>query len=279
MHRKERNVTRTIDLACEMLDAIDQGALIAPPTDRFPDLTVAEAYDVAERVARFRSGRGEEPVGRKCGYTNRTIWAQYNVDSPIWHYVYRSTLTDAPHDRARLSLRGVPQPLIEPEITLGFADPVPSGLSDPTELIGHVAWIARSFEIVCCHFPGWKFRLPDSIIDSSHHARLVIGSKHPVTSGNRRELARQLAGCGVSLYRDGRLAATGTGANALGSPLNALAFLADTVGRQPEALALRSGEFASTGTLTRALPVAAGETWRTDVDGLALPPLELELVG
>ncbi len=38
--------------------------------------------------------RGERPVGRKIGFTNRTIWAEYGVYAPIWGDMYDTTLRD-----------------------------------------------------------------------------------------------------------------------------------------------------------------------------------------
>ena len=36
-----------------------------------------------------------------------------------------------------------------------------------------------------------------------------------------------------------------------------------------------AGEIVTTGTLTRALPVAAGETWRTELKGVGLDGIEV----
>ncbi len=36
-----------------------------------------------------------------------------------------------------------------------------------------------------------------------------------------------------------------------------------------------AGEIITTGTVTRAFPVAAGETWSTEVEGLAVKPMSL----
>ena len=48
-----------------------------------------EAQSRAEREA-----RGERPIGRKIGFTNRTIWAEYGVYAPIWGYVYDGTVRE-----------------------------------------------------------------------------------------------------------------------------------------------------------------------------------------
>ena len=39
-----------------------------------------------------QSHREKKPVGRKIGFTNRTIWAEYGVYAPIWGYMYDTTV-------------------------------------------------------------------------------------------------------------------------------------------------------------------------------------------
>jgi 2-keto-4-pentenoate hydratase len=67
----------------------------------------------------------------------------------------------------------------------------------------------------------------------------------------------------------------GVGANVLGSPLLALAHLVDLLKRQPEAPPLRAGEIITTGVLTDAHPVAAGEAWHTELAGLPISGLKI----
>jgi 2-keto-4-pentenoate hydratase len=72
------------------------------------------AYAIARAVHGRRVQRGEQPVGRKIGFTNPTTWAQYGVDSPIWGYMYDSTGSilvvldrlDDPHLRSADQCRG-----------------------------------------------------------------------------------------------------------------------------------------------------------------------------
>jgi 2-oxo-3-hexenedioate decarboxylase len=42
---------------------------------------------------------------------------------------------------------------------------------------------------------------------------------------------------------------------------------------QPQFAPLAAGEIITTGTLTAALPIAAGETWTSDIGGLPVAPL------
>ena len=72
----------------------------------------------------------------------------------------------------------------------------------------------------------------------------------------------------MKLSRNGSEVGRGVGANALDHPALALAFLADTLAKQAAFDPLAAGEIITTGTLTAALPIQAGETWRSRYEGL-----------
>jgi len=260
-------------LAREMLAALDQSALVTPPTERWPNIDFATAYRIAAEATRMRLERGETTAGRKIGYTNRSLWAQYDVHQPVWGHVYTHTLQYAVDNSAVLSIGRMVAPRIEPEIAFKLRAPVRAGCDEPREVVQSVEWVARTFEIVDCHYEGWKFRGPDSVIDFSHHAALIVGEPYRVTERNVVELVDALRDCKVTLRKNSELVASGVGANALDHPALALAFLADVVASQADEPQLAAGEVITTGTLTAALPVKAGETWLTETEGLPLPPL------
>ncbi|MFK4980083.1 hypothetical protein ACI39V_28375, partial [Klebsiella pneumoniae] len=69
----------------------------------------------------------------------------------------------------------------------------------------------------------------------------------------------------------------GQASNVLGGPLHALAFLVREIDRFGYPDPLRAGELVTTGTLTEAPPIAAGETWTAAFDGipLVMPPVTI----
>ncbi|MCC6472531.1 MAG: fumarylacetoacetate hydrolase family protein [Burkholderiales bacterium] len=265
---------------CDLADALagaQSGArLIEPISARRPDFGIDAAQAVQHEITRRRLAAGWRIVGRKIGFTNRSIWPLYDVDAPMWAPVFERTVTGAANGHARVSLAGLVQPRIEPEIALGLGSDVPPGLGSPQEVLERVRWYAHSIEIVDCHFPDWKARLPDFCADNACHARLVLGRPHPVDAAAIALLARQLRDCRVELLRSGRRTLEGRGANALDHPALALAHLAALVARDPQAPPLAAGEMVSTGTLTDALPVRAGETWSTRFEGIDLEGIEIE---
>src|SRR5262245_66688161 len=97
-----------------ILDAADSHRLIGRLTDGDPSLDENRAYAIAWDVHGRRRARGEHPVGRKIGFTNRTIWAEYGVWAPIWSHVYDSTVHHAPDGATPLALGRRRQPRLEP---------------------------------------------------------------------------------------------------------------------------------------------------------------------
>lgn len=258
----------TISIARELLHALDRGATIPSVAERHPGFGWDEGYAIAAEILKLRRARGERTVGRKIGFTNRNIWAEYGATAPIWAHVYERTLIRATDGRATVSLAGSARPRLEPEIVFKLGAPLAAGVNDPVRILEAVEWLAPSFEIVDCHFADWKFRPADSAADFSLHWRLIVGDAVAVRGPDLASLAGQLRDCSVALSRDGAVVDRGVGANALGHPAIALAHLAAVLANQPQFEPLSAGEIITTGTLTAAMPIRPGETWSSRYDGL-----------
>jgi 2-oxo-3-hexenedioate decarboxylase len=258
------------DLARELKTAQDERGSVVPPSSRGSGFDTATAYEVAGLIHQARVREGAVPVGRKIGFTNREIWPVYGVFEPIWAYVYDTTVARLAGSRGTCPLGRFVDPRIEPEIVLHFRTAPPAG-GDRAAMLACVDWIAHGFEVVQCHFPHWKFEAADSIANSSLHGTLLVGEPRDVdTLGD--DLAGRLERFTIALACDGTVRDRGRGANALGSPLAAVAHLASVLAAQ-RAPAIQAGELVTTGTLTQAPLIRAGETWTTALDGIDLPGL------
>jgi 2-oxo-3-hexenedioate decarboxylase len=258
-------------IARETLAALDERRQIVSWTTRFPAFDLDDAYRVARTIKEMRSARGERPVGRKIGFTNRTIWAEYGVYAPIWGYMYDTTVHDLADIKAAFSIDHLREPRIEPEIVFGLSAAPRPGLG-AAELLGCIAWVAHSFEIVQSLFADWKFAAADTVAAFGLHGALLIGPRHPVAGG---DWGRSLASFAIALKRDGAVEDRGNAANVLDGPLSAIGHLVDLLAHDEVNLPLAAGEIITTGTLTRALPVRRGETWSTSLTGVALEPIAL----
>jgi 2-oxo-3-hexenedioate decarboxylase len=254
-------------ITAEALAALDTGHQISPFSARLSAFDLDDAYRVAAAIRQMREARCEMPVGRKIGFTNRTIWAEYNVYGPIWGYVYNRTVHNLAEIGDTFSLMGLAEPRIEPEIVFKLALAPAPGM-DETALLACIDWVGHGFEIVQSIFPGWKFSAPDTVAAFGLHGALLIGPRHSIAA-HAEDWSRTLSTFEIDLKRDGAVIDHGRATNVLGGPVSALRHLIDILARDQVNPPLAAGEIITTGTLTRALPVSAGETWTTKLTGVA----------
>jgi 2-oxo-3-hexenedioate decarboxylase len=263
-------------IAGQVFAVLETGRQIAPFSEAYPDFGLEEAYAVTAAVRAEREAQGERPIGRKIGFTNRTIWAEYGVYAPIWGYVYDRTVRDLTGEPLEVSLKGLAEPRIEPEIVFGLAAPPEPGM-DERELIRCINWISHGFEIVQSIFPDWSFRASDTVAAFGLHGRLFVGPRH-AAEARGDAWARELSRFEIDLFRNGALMDHGVAANVLDGPLFALRHLIETLAKDPLNPPLAAGEIVTTGTLTRAFPVAAGEAWSTQLTGVPLEGARIRFV-
>ena len=212
----------------------------------------------------MRETRGELPVGRKIGFTNPTVWTY----APMWGYVYNRTVHSLSEIGNTFPLAGLAEPRIEPEIVFKLAVAPAPGMAEGT-LLKSIDWVAHGFEIVQSIFPGWKFAAPDTVAAFGLHGALLIGPRHSIAA-HAEDWGRTLSTFEINLKRDGAVVDHGLARNVLGGPVSALRHLIDILARDQVNRPLAAGEIVTTGTLTRALPVSAGETWTTELTGIGL---------
>jgi 2-oxo-3-hexenedioate decarboxylase len=264
------------EIAKEALAVLGTGRQVAPFSARWPDFRLEDAYRVAAAVRAEREARGERPVGRKIGFTNRTIWAEYNVHAPMWGYLYDRTVHDLPKGSMGASLRGLAEPRIEPEIVFGLAAAPTPGMNERA-LLGCIDWVAHGFEIVQSIFPDWTFLAADTIASYGLHGALWIGPRHSVASRSA-EWRLELSAFEIDLCRNRILIDHGRAANVLDGPIFALRHLVELLAGDSLNPPLAAGEIVTTGTLTRAFPVAEGEEWSTEPTGVPLEGARIRFV-
>src|SRR5262245_25630371 len=265
---------RIVGVAERLIDAYDHAHTVDPITGSDPSFDVTAAYQVLHEIHARRAAHGWRAVGRKIGFTNRTIWSRYGVDRPMWAHIYSHTVRHAPEGRGTMTLLGFVQPRLEPEVVFGLGGPVPVAGSGRA-VLNAVEWIAAGFEVVQSHFPDWKFRAPDCTAAFGLHGALIIGPMKALDERERDRLADTLAEFEVTLHRGSDVVDRGRGRNVLDSPALSLQHLARLLASQPEAPPLCGGEIVTTGTLTDAWPIEAGTRWRSDYGALGVRGIEL----
>jgi 2-keto-4-pentenoate hydratase len=251
------------DLAID-LDAARRGRFTITSRRDTPEaVSLDDAYALGQDLERERVSAGWRPAGWKLGFTNQALWSKLGLDRPIRARIYDETICSGDLDSADLV-----QPRIEPEIVVGFGVDVPP-MADPDVIAAAVEWVAAGLEVVHCHFERWEMTPAEAVADAGVHAALAIGPRAAV----KADAVRSLGAATCQLLLDGVLTATGSGADVLGGPLDALHWLLKGL---PDGL--RAGEIVTTGTLTQAMPLRPGQRWEHRLSAsIALEPIRLQI--
>lgn len=250
-------------LAGTLLESLAQGLLeskrgrtpIPPLTDSYPDLTEEDAYQIQDTLLAVE---GETPVGYKIGFTSRAMREQMGISGPNY-----GRLTEPMHvdpDAGPVSLSELIHPRVEPEIALLVERDLAGPGLTPAGVYSAVRWAFGALEVVDSRYRDYRFLAADNTADNSSAARFVLG--RPISLGAATDL--RLAG--ALLWRDGRVIARGLGADALGGPIRAVAWLANRLGSAGKVL--EAGSIVLTGGLTRAYSVGEGGSFVAEFAGM-----------
>jgi 2-keto-4-pentenoate hydratase len=231
---------------------------VQPLTEARPAMTAAEAYAVQRRLVELLQADGEgDVVGYKLGLTSRPMQEQLGIDQPD----YGPVLAGAVHpDGVQVDLDQLIQPKVEAEIAVVLAAPLSGPHCTALDVRRAAAGVVAAVEIIDSRVADWRIRLADTIADLASSAHIVLSSRLvPLDRLDPRLV-------GVAMTRNGELAATGAGAAALGDPLRAVAWLANTL--HPLGVTLEAGHVVMTGALHAAVPLADGDVFRAEFDRL-----------
>lgn len=227
-----------------------------PPSERATFFTLEDGYEVAAVLHERRIAAGERRAGIKIGFTNTDVWTSLGLANPICAPLYDDSVREGARE---IDSSGLVAPRIEPEIVVGIAE-------------DGIAWWALGFEIVQCHYPDWHLTPADAIADYGLHALLVVGERRPMRDS--RPLA--IPAFEVELLCDGEVRERGGTSAVLGGTHEALARAYAITGTLAHLPPPRPGEIVTTGSMTAAPRIVAGETWtlRAAAD---VPPLSITL--
>jgi 2-keto-4-pentenoate hydratase len=225
-------VPQAVEEAAQALhEARRNGQRIDLVSSRWPQIGVKDARVVAQR---FVDLGGEPHVGFKLGFTSAAMRIQMGIAEPNYGLLTADMGID------RLDWPRLIHPRVEPEIALVTSRPI-VGLIDVTS--SAIASVHAAIEIVDTRYTEYRFSLIDNTADNSSAAGFILGQAWPVSI---------LESSPVMVTFDdgeGRMI-SGSSDDALGGPLQALAWLADA--RAKEGLAIPAGAIILTGGLTRA---------------------------
>lgn len=244
-------------LAVELLQAWETRVPVDPLTERFPGLTVAQAYEVQLAAVRRRLEAGRRVVGKKIGLTSKAMQEMLGVHEPDYGHLLDDMVVP---NGEPIPVHRLLQPRCEGEIAFLLGkDLVGPGVT-VAQVLSATEGVMPALEIVDSRVRDWKIKIQDTIADNASSALVVLGDKVTPVQGLDLRLV------GMVLEKNGEVAATGAGAAVLGHPAVAVAWLANKL--TEFGVDLKAGEIVLSGSLTAAPPVAAGDCFRAEFDRL-----------
>ncbi len=252
---KEKTI---IELGDELYAALSTRSVIEPITKRFAEISVNDAYRVSQQMLARRISAGETLVGYKIGLTNEAVQNYLGVDQPdIGH------LTDdmqyACGAEIPISERLI-QAKVEGEIAFVLKNRLEGPGVTPADVIDATDYVTASFEIVDSRIRDWKIKIQDTVADNGSAALFVLGDDR----ADPRDL--DLSTCEMQMKVGDEIASSGTGAAAMGSPLNCVAWLANTMAMSGQAL--QPGDIILSGSLGPVVAAVPGTEMTMSVTGV-----------
>lgn len=244
------------DLALRLREAYVSGA-VSPLRDGLAPTDAAGAYAVQEINTRYWESQGRRIVGRKAGLTAKAVQAQLGVDQPDFGVLFDDMRVA---DGGGLDPARCLQPKAEAEIAFVLAADLPSSSTTPEQVAAAVATVHAAIEIVDSRIADWKITFADTVADNGSSAFFVIAEQGLPLAG------LDLEGATMEMRFDGEVVSTGVGAAALGNPLNAAAWLAQTLAARGEPL--RAGDILLAGALGPMVALRPGVSVETLVAGI-----------
>lgn len=247
-----------VDLSVHsLLEAYRTRQPVAPLAATFPALTIDDAYRIQLAQVDEWLIDARRVLGRKVGLTSRAMQAQMKVSQPDFGHLMDDMFfpehAPVPADRFL-------QPRAEPEVAFVLGRDLTGPGVTVAAAASAVDFVLPALEIIDSRIADWQIGIVDTIADNASSGGVVLGS----TARRLGDVDLRLGGC--VLHRNGEIAGTGAGGAVLGSPLNSLAWLANTLGERGEGL--QAGQVILPGSITASIPFEPGDAITATFAGL-----------
>ena len=212
------------------------------------DMTVKDAYTIQlENVCR-RKEDGEKIIGMKIGLTSKGMRNLLGVNEPDYgHLTDKMLLLEG----EICKMNELIQPKIEGEIAFCLKKTLKGPGVTIADVYNATDYVVPALEIVDSRIEDWKIKLVDTIADNGSSAKLVLGSgMTPIEKVDMRLV-------GMMFEKNGEVVSTGTGAEVMGNPAAAVAWLANKLSEFD--IALEAGNIVLAGAVTVAEKVKSGD--------------------
>ncbi|CEA02544.1 4-oxalocrotonate decarboxylase [Pseudomonas saudimassiliensis] len=246
-------------LGDELHAALRDRTALAPLTERYPQITLDDAYRISLQFLQRREALGERVIGKKIGVTSKAVQDMLNVHQPDFGFL-TDRMQVADDSAVSLAEYNLIAPRAEGEIAFILAEDLNGPGMTAGDVLAATESVAPCFEIVDSRIANWQIRIEDTVADNASCGVFALGESRI----DPRSL--DLAAVELNMRRNGQPAGSGLGSAVQGHPCEAVAWLANTLGKL--GIPFRRGEIILSGALAPLVPVSAGDHIDMHISGL-----------
>ncbi|MSR00936.1 MAG: 2-oxopent-4-enoate hydratase [Gammaproteobacteria bacterium] len=247
-------------IAAELYDAWCERRTVEPLRDRYANLSIDDAYAISLRILARRIASGEQVIGKKIGVTSKAVQDMLGVHQPDFGFLTNAMQVE---DGGVIEIgQRMIQPRAEAEIALILGSSLSDRNVTESDVLAATESIAACFEIVDSRINRWDIKILDTIADNASCGLFVLGKERLSPRG------LNLAAMEVRVKKNGHPLSSGFGSAVQGSPLAAVAWLANTLGHY--GVTLNAGDIILSGSLVPLEPAQPGDIFSLDLDYLGV---------
>ena len=232
---------------------------IPPLIASHPSLTIDDAYAISLDFLKRREADGEKIVGKKIGVTSKAVQDMLNVFQPDFGFL-TDRMRVADNETVDILQSKLLQPRAEAEIAFILKEDLNGPGIEQSDVLSATEFIVPCFEIVDSRIENWEISIVDTIADNASCGIFVLGD---VRVDPKRY---DLPNLDVQVFKNGTFLSSGKGSAVQGSPLEAVAWLANTLGQY--GVPLKAGETILSGSLVPLEPALPGDRFEMDLSGI-----------
>jgi 2-oxo-hept-3-ene-1,7-dioate hydratase len=250
-------------LAQELHEAEKSRVQIEQFSRRHPQMTLDDSYAIQREWMKLKRESGRRPIGRKIGLTSRAMQIASQITEPD-HGVLLDDMIIS--DGSEI----VASRFIVPRLEVEFAFILRHELKGPGVRIFDVLraadYVMPALELIDARIEQFDRttkqprKVVDTVADNAANGAIILGGR-PVDPDSV-----DLRWSGALLFKNGVIEESGLGAAVLNHPANGVAWLANKIAPYDESL--KPGEVVLSGSFTRPVACAVGDTFFADYSAL-----------
>lgn len=218
---------------------------------------LSAAYAVQQYNAKLRRAAGAKVVGHKIGLTSLAVQEQFGIDQPDYGLLWNDKEVN---NGGEVSMSELMQAKAESEIAFVLSKDLNSDCLSMVDIIQSIDFALCSIEIVGSRIKNWDISITDTIADNASASHWLVAHK-PVKLNDF-----DVVNCKMIMKKNGQIESEGFGKSCIGSPLNAVLWLAKKMVEMGKPL--KQGDLVLSGALGPMVAVEAGDFIEVEIEGL-----------